>query len=212
VYLYKGQKTIEETEILQCVQGGEASEFRRETDKWMRLSLKHFLRVMVLRKERDSATSLNLSTLYLHFKEYAKAESYARRALEDITYPTPHLARNNIGRAQFEQGKHLGALKNLKHAVFSQRRFCPGFYWLGRVQWALNNYQEAIEGFKKSLECCREEKVAPILEAHYYLGLAYLKIGQHANATPALEQCVKLAPKSCVARQCAMNLRTGSKP
>lgn len=212
LYLYKGQKVIEETELLQCVTGGEGSEFRRETDQWMRLSLKHFQRVMVLRKDRDSATALNLSTVYLHFKEYAKAESFARRALEDIAYPTPHLARNNIGRAQFEQGHFLRALKNLKHAVFSQRRFCPGYYWLGRVEWALNKYQEAIEAFKKSLECCQEEKVAPIQEAQLYLGLAYLKVGQHANATPALEQCVKLAPRSCVARQCAMNLKTGSKP
>jgi Tfp pilus assembly protein PilF len=212
LYLYKGQKVIEDTELLQCVTGAEASEFHRETTKWMRLSQRHFQRVMALRKDRDSATALNLSTLYLHFKDYAKAESFARRALEDIGYPTPHLARNNIGRAQFEQGHFLRALKNLKHAVFSQRRFCPGFYWLGRVEWALNKYQEAIEAFKKSLECCREEKVAPIQEAQLYLGLAYLKIGQHANATPALEQCVKLAPKSCVARQCAMNLKTGSKP
>jgi Tfp pilus assembly protein PilF len=211
LYLIKGQHVVDEVEIQQCLRPGEATEFRKEIDQWMKKARMHFQKALEL-KPRDSAVAFNLSTVYLYFKDYVKAEASARRALEDISYPTPHLARNNIGRAQLEQGKHARALKNLRHAVFSQRRFCPGHYWLGRVQLALNSYEEAITAFKESLECCRNEKIAPILEAHYYLALAFFKVGQPANARLALEQCVKQAPKSCVARQCATNLKTGSRP
>ncbi|MDY0002369.1 MAG: hypothetical protein RBU30_13820, partial [Polyangia bacterium] len=138
LYLWKAQKAIEETEVAQCLQGKEGEEYRKETDALMRRSLVHLQRAYSLKEEKDSRVALNLSTVSLYFKDYQATERFARKALGDIAYGTPHLARSNIGRAQLERGENHKALKNLKQAVFAEPRFCPGHYWLGRVEFAAN--------------------------------------------------------------------------
>jgi len=214
IYMYKGQRSIEEMEVLQCVKGPEAIRYRKEANRLMGKALVHFQRSFKLRKEKDSRIALNLSTVHLYFKRYDKAEALARRALSDIAYQTPYMARSNIGRAQFHRGRLVGALGNLKQAVFREPRFCPGHYWLGRVVFAQKKYASAAKNFGKALECCVKEKIAPIQAALLYHGMSLARIGKRQQALAALEKCVKQAPKSCVAERCSRNLSTasGSKP
>lgn len=208
LYLWKGQKSLEEMEVLQCLRGKDSEEYRKETDSLMRRSLKHLQRAYSLRGERDSRIALNLSTVSLHFKDYQSTERFARRALTDIAYGTPHLARGNIGRAQFERGQILKSMKNLKQAVFSEPRFCPGLYWLGRVEFAANKVESALQRFEAASACCLKEKIAPIQDAMLYQGLALLRLGRKEEAVAALKACERQAPKSCVAERCAGTLKT----
>lgn len=214
IYMYRAQRAIEEVEVLQCLSGNSESRHRKEINGLMRKAKQHLLRAFDLSKRKDSRIALNLSTVYLHFHDFPKAEAYSRLALENIAYPTPHLARCNVGRALFQQGKHRRASKNLKQAVFSQPRFCPGYYWLGRVEFARKNFKEAMDRFERSLQCCSKEKVAPIQEAQLYLGLAALRTGQSDRGVAALKACVAQSPRSCVALRCRRNLQTakGSSP
>lgn len=214
IYMYKGQKTVEEMEVLRCVKGREAASYRKEADELMGKALVHLQRSFKLRKEKDPRIALNLSTLQLYFKRYTKAEALARKALSDIAYQTPYMARSNIGRAQFHRGRLVGALGNLKQAVFREPRFCPGHYWLGRVKFAQKKYASAAKNFGKALECCVKEKIAPIQAALLYHGMSMARIGKRQQALAALQKCVKQAPKSCVAARCSHNLKTasGSKP
>ncbi|MFH2009159.1 MAG: tetratricopeptide repeat protein [bacterium] len=211
IYLYKGQRSAEETEVLQCLEGPEVEPYRKEADALMRKSLSHFETAFKLRGSRDSRVALNLSTVYLYFKNYVKAEELGRLALSDIAYSTPHLARNNVGRAQFHRGRLLSAKKNLKQAVFSEPRFCPGYYWLGRVEFAEKKHASAAKIFAKALECCVKEKLAPIQGALLYRGLSLVRVGQQQESLAAFEQCVKQAPKSCVAARCRKHLKTVSR-
>jgi tetratricopeptide (TPR) repeat protein len=206
--MYKGQKSVEEMDVFQCVKGAEAAAFRKDADSLMKKALDHFGRAYKLRK--DSRIALNLSTVHLYFKRYAEAESFARCALSDIAYQTPHLARSNIGRAQFHRGRLVGALRNLKQAVFREVRFCPGHYWLGRVVFAQKKYASAAKIFGKALECCVKEKIAPIQAALLYHGMSLARIGKRQEALAALEKCVKQAPKSCIAARCKKSLKTAS--
>jgi Tfp pilus assembly protein PilF len=211
IYLYKGQKSAEAIEVQQCLKGAEAVEYRKETGALMKKSLGHFETAFKIRGGKDSRIALNLSTVHLYFKNYVKAEELGRKALSDIAYGTPHLARNNVGRAQFHRGRFLRAKKNLKQAVFSERRFCPGYYWLGRVEFAEKKYPSAAANFAKALRCCVKEKLAPIQAALLYRGLAQIRVGQQQQALAAFEKCVKQAPKSCVAVRCAKHLKTVSR-
>ncbi len=214
VFMYKGQKSIEEMEVLQCAKGAESATYRKDADRLMGKALDHLQRAYKLRKRKDSRIALNLSTVQLYFKRYTEAETLARAALSDIAYNTPYMARNNIGRAQFHRGRLMGALGNLKQAVFREPRFCPGHYWLGRVRFAQKKFAAAAKNFGKALECCVKEKIAPIQAALLYHGMALARIGKREDALAALEKCVKQAPKSCVAVRCSRNLKTasGSKP
>jgi Tfp pilus assembly protein PilF len=214
IFMYKGQKSVEEMEVLQCSKGAEAVTYRKESDTLMGKALVHLRRAFELRKKKDSRIALNLSTLLLYFKRYTEAEAMARSALSDIAYNTPYMARSNIGRAQFHRGRLVGALGNLKQAVFREPRFCPGHYWLGRVVFAQKKFASAAKNFDKALECCVKEKIAPIQAALLYHGMSLVRIGKRADALAALEKCVKQAPKSCVALRCSQNLKTasGSKP
>ena len=108
-------------------------------------------------------------------------------------------------------GKLLRAAKNPKQAVFSERRFCPGHYWLGRVEFAQKKYASAAKNFGKALECCVKEKLAPIQAALLYQGMALVRIGQQQQALAAFEKCVKQAPRSCVAVRCGKTLKTVSR-
>lgn len=207
LYLYKGKKTLDDAEILQCATGDARREFVADADKLMRLAQKHLKRAYDLRGGKDSRIALNLSTVALHFRRFEQAERYARVALSNIAYNTPHLARGNIGRSQFERGKLHKALKNLKQAVFSESRFCAGHYWLGRVLFALKKYVPAARRFGQALSCCDREHIAPIQEARLYRGLSLMRSGEAKQALVALQECVKQAPRSCVAARCKLSLR-----
>lgn len=214
IYMYKGQRSMEEMEVLQCVKASESASYRKEANGLMTQAITHLKQAHKLRKEKDSRIALNLSTLEIYFKRYSAAEAYARRALSDIAYQTPYLARSNIGRAQFHRGRLVGALGNLKQAVFREPRFCPGHYWLGRVRFAQKKYASAAKNFGKALECCVKAKIAPIQAALLYHGMSLARIGKREDALAALGKCVKQAPKSCIAVRCSSNLKTasGSKP
>jgi type IV pilus assembly protein PilF len=210
IYMYKGQRSVEEREVLQCLRGPEAATYRKEADDLMSKALRHFQSAHRLRKQKDSRVALNLSTVLLYFKRYTEAEAHARLALSDIAYQTPFLARSNIGRAQFHRGRLVGALGNLKQATFREPRFCPGHYWLGRVEFAQKKYASAAKTFGKALECCVKEKIAPIQAALLYHGMSLARIGKRQEALAAFEKCVKQASKSCVAERCSRNLKTAS--
>ncbi len=210
IYMYKGQRSVEEMEVLQCVKGPEARTYRKEAHGLMGQALHHFRRAYELRKSTDSRIALNLSSVLLYFKRYAEAESLARKALSDIAYQTPYLARSNIGRAQLNRGRLVSALRNLKQAVFREPRFCPGHYWLGRVVFAQKEYASAAKHFQQALRCCRREKIAPIQAALLYLGMALARVGKRPEALAVFGKCVKQAPRSCVARRCSRNIETAS--
>jgi len=214
IYVYKGQRSVEEMEVLQCVRGAESATYRAEANGLMSKALSHLQKAFEIRKEKDSRIALNLSTLQLYFKRYKEAEAFARKALADIAYQTPYLARSNIGRAQYHRGRLVGAFGNLKQATFREPRFCPGHYWLGRVRFAQKKYASAAKIFDKALECCVKAKIGPIQGALLYHGMSLARIGKRQEALAAFAKCVKQAPKSCIAERCSLNLKTasGSKP
>ena len=214
IYLHKGQAASEEIDTLQCLRGAEAAEYQKEADALMRKALRHLQQAHAMRGGRDSRIALNLSTVHLFLKNYKKAEELGRKALTDIAYSTPYLARCNIGRAQLYRGNYARALKNLKQAVFTQRRFCAGHYWLGRVEFEQKKYDKSAQDFGRALTCCTNEKLPPIQDAQLYYGLSLVRLGRQQEALAIFQKCVKQAPKSCVAVRCAENLKslTGSKP
>jgi tetratricopeptide (TPR) repeat protein len=214
LYIHKAQRALDDAHVHQCAAGEEAREYEKDADELMAKARKHLEKAFALRNRKDSRVALNLSTVALHFKKYARAEKYARLALTNIAYSTPHLARANIGRAQFERGQLKRASKNLKQAIFAEARFCAGHYWLGRVDFALKNYKQAATRFESALACCRKEKIAPIQEALLYRGLALMRLGNSAEALAVLTRCVKQAPTGCVAQRCRRSLKAvkGSSP
>jgi hypothetical protein len=69
---------------------------------------------------------------------------------------------------------------------------------MGRVYFARKEWEKAAEKFRKVTD-----QGCPIQEARLYLMKSIVAMGTPEGVPPEMvEQCVEMAPKSCVAAQC----------
>ncbi|MDI9569730.1 MAG: tetratricopeptide repeat protein [Pseudomonadota bacterium] len=150
-------------------------------------------RAVALKKDYPVAHNL-LGAIYFSQGRYDKAIEAFNRALDDVLYETPALTLYNLGKAYSRLGDYPRALKSYREADQrdSRRELLPLIKMeTGKVSFAQGNYAEAAAGFKEATE------LAPTLvEAHYWLGEAYLKQGRGREARQAYETVVRLSPGS----------------
>lgn len=148
-----------------------------------------------------SEAANNLGALYLEQRRYAEAEVMFRQALDDVLYPTPHLARGNLGWALHGQGRNGEAVTELKAAVLTQPRFCQGYRNLGLVLRDMERETDALEAFDRFREACPDSA-----EAWYEWGRQQQRLGRASEAASAFERCVNLSGGRALGRSCARAL------
>ncbi len=199
VYLAQG---ISEEGMLTASCAPVSAEERAPIDEKMHKAEEHFRKAVESRENFSEALN-SLAVVRTYFKDYDGALQYAKQAVDNPTYREPHLAWGNLGWASFKKKDYSKAIQQLRQAVFMQPEFCVGYYRLGEVYFARKQYELAVD----SLERVAKNPKCPIQEAHHLLGLSYLKLGRPADGQVALDRCRKLAPKSCVGRQCDRQMR-----
>jgi Tfp pilus assembly protein PilF len=125
------------------------------------------------------------------------AIEYLTRALENpIRLVNPGLSRASLGWAYFHKEDYIRAAKELLQVKQFMPNQCVPTYRLGRVYFARGEWENAAQEFIAVDPSCG------IQEASLYLMKTRLEQGLADEARSAREACLKLSPKSCVARQC----------
>ncbi len=139
----------------------------------------------------------NYCALLLDLKRWKEAETYCRKALSNVLYPTPHLARGNLAMALYHQGRTDEAITELKAALLTQPKFCVGYRSLGRIYDETGETAKALDAFEHFVKACPDRA-----EAHFLLGQVRLKTGDVTGAKTAFERCSTLAGTDPVGEQC----------
>ncbi|MBW1682907.1 MAG: tetratricopeptide repeat protein [Deltaproteobacteria bacterium] len=79
-------------------------------------ALPHFKRALKLKPAFPEAWN-NLGTLYLLLAKWDQAVECFQKAVDDITYRTPHFAYNNMGLAYYNKGDYERAIRSFQEAL-----------------------------------------------------------------------------------------------
>src|SRR5690606_23091001 len=108
------------------------------------------------------------------------------------------LTRANLGWAYFHQNDHARAAKELRQAEQFNPGMCVAKYRLGRVYFAREEWNKALEQF----QAVAQDRTCPMQEAQLYLLKTYGELGMKEQAPTVQARCVEMAPRSCIAAQC----------
>jgi tetratricopeptide (TPR) repeat protein len=185
-------------EVDDCLTGVDAEALRSEQEQFLAEADRHFARAVEIRPEYGEGWA-NRGAVALLLEDFGAATEHLVRALS-----TPHslldigLTRANLGWAYFHQEDHVRAAKELRQAEQFNPGMCVAKYRLGRVYFAREEWNKALEQF----QAVAQDHACPIQEAQLYLLKTYREIGMSDEAPSVQTRCTEMAPRSCLAAQC----------
>lgn len=183
----------------QCLPPGESRLEQQEADAKMTQAGDAFRKAVEVRPNFSEAWNA-LAAVALHFHRWDEAIESTTRALANAAYPTPWLAQSNQGVAYYEKRDYLHAAKVLREALQQKPQFCVARWRLGQVYYAQADYERASQ----ELSALSKDRNCPIQEAYRLLGLVSLRRQDRSRAEEAFRECLRLAPKSCLAKECRL--------
>jgi type IV pilus assembly protein PilF len=139
----------------------------------------------------------NLGQLLAKMGRLAEATKEFDLALGNMLYAEPYVARCNKGEVLYRMGRKPEGIAELKACLSANLHYCQGHRQLGVVELADGRVREALESFGAYARYCDK---AP--DAHYQLGLAFLKTGEADKARQAFQRCETLAVEGALAAEC----------
>lgn len=143
------------------------------------------------RKENFSEARNNLGVNYLEMKRWDDAIAQFKRVQDDIFYQGQENAAINLGLAYLGKGDYPQALSVLRAQVAKNGNDPRTRLNLGRVYFAMDKTELAVEEYEKALRLNRS-----YASAHYHMGLAQMKLKDAQAAKGAFQEVVRLAPDS----------------
>lgn len=143
------------------------------------------------------ATARNsLATLYMQSSRCEEAAVLLREVLEDIMYPTPEFAQDNLARAEHCLGKSKEAIARLDKLVISKPQFCRAYLTMADIAAAVRAPEVAIRACDDFTNRCELHEqigklVSPENRSLCYLrkGMAHAALGDVESARQTLEKC-----------------------
>ena len=135
-----------------------------------------------------SGCSMVMGLVYLSKREYSKAISEGKRAVE--AYPNSADAATFLGWSLRTVGRHEESLRELKRAL-RLNPIMPAFPLanLGGTYLAMGRYEEAIAAFQKTIELSPRN-----VSAYIGLAITYSTIGRIDEARAVAAQIMELQP------------------
>ncbi len=156
---------------------------------------KKFLKAIAEKPSFSDARN-HLGVNYMEMQRWDDAITQLRIVTEDLFYQRQEDANINLGLAYLGKGDAQKALQLMRAAVIAYPQSPRVRLTLGRVYFSLDRIDLAIEEYRKSVEFAKG-----YANAHYNLGLAYLKARNLDEARGAFREVVRLAPDSDIGRQ-----------
>lgn len=153
------------------------------------------LQKAIMLKPNNSAARNDLGVAYLELKQWDNAIQQFRIVKDDIFYENSENATINLGLAYLGKGDHPKALVELRAVAAANRRNPVIHLSLGRVWFAMDKTEEALAEYKKALDIYNEYGAA-----HYYVGLAYLKLNNMAAARTSFKEALRIMPDTDMGR------------
>ena len=151
-------------------------------------SLVHFKKALMLRPEFPDAQN-NMGTLYLLIGKWDLAIGCFNKAISNITYSTPHFARNNLGLAYYNKGEYQKAIDSYLKALKISPSYSICYCNLGLVYETIKRWEAAIDAYKKAISY-----YPGYAAAHLSLGKCYLRLGQNSEAAKELKRTIEVDP------------------
>jgi Tfp pilus assembly protein PilF len=199
IAMHKAVETEDFATRVQCLPKDEARVQLEDVDRLMRTASERFRQALAVRADYSEAWN-GLAAVSRHFKRWDEVITQTTRALQNATYSTPWLALLNQGVAYLEKKDLLRAGKVLREALQQNPKFCIARWRLGQVY----NAQGQRERARQELQLLLEDRNCPIQEAYLLLGKILLAMNESTRAEDVFQQCRRLAPDSCVAKECRL--------
>jgi Tfp pilus assembly protein PilF len=166
------------------------------------LAEQHYLRAISLSKGAPLHYN-NLGALYLDMERFDDSIGAFRKAADNLIFPTPEVAWTGIGYACFLKRDYPAAERAYLKAKDLNPRYFQASLRLGELYYGQERLAEALDSLLRATE------LAPrAAAAHYWLGLTYLKLQNHAAARKAFEETLRLSPESEPGRLAKNYLKT----
>jgi len=149
-----------------------------------------YLRALALRPAFSEARN-NLGVNYLEMERWDDAIVQFKLVQDDIFYQGQDGAVINLGLAYLGKGDYQQALAVLRGAVGRNGSDPRTRLHLGRVYFALDRTELAIEEYLKALQLN-----SSYASVHYHMGLAQVKVKDSEAARSAFREVVRIAPDS----------------
>ncbi len=138
-----------------------------------------------------SEAHFNICGLYLHLERYDDAITHCKKATEDRLYKSRDRAYTAIGVAYFNMGDldmaqkyYEKSLKVNPSLVYTHNQMGKLYVAQGRLHDAIDEFETAIAGYQL------------YDEAHYNLGITYLKLKEIFKACSSFKRVLEIAPNS----------------
>jgi len=149
-----------------------------------------YLKAIALKPGYSEARN-NLGVNYLEMKRWDDAIFQFTAVQNDIFFQGQDGAVINLGLAYLGKGDYQQALGLLRGAVGRNPSDPRTRIHLGRVYFALDKTELAVEEYRRALELNRS-----YANAHYHLALALVKLKNLAGARSAFNEVLRIAPDS----------------
>lgn len=152
------------------------------------------LKALMLKPENSPARN-DLGVAYLDLKRWENAIQQFKIVKNDIFYPNGDNAAINLALAYLGKGDFAKAQEELNAVLHDNPRKLEARLTLGRVFFAMDRTEQAISEYRKILNIYKDYG-----DAHYYLGLAHLKLQNIPAARDAFREVIRIKPESEVGR------------
>lgn len=142
-------------------------------------------------RENYSEVRNNLGVNYLEMKRWDDAIQQFQRVQDDIFYQGQENAAINLGLAYLGKGDYPQALTVLRGQVSKNGNDPRTRVNLGRVYFAMDKTELAVEEYQKALQLNRS-----YASAHYHMGLAQMKLKDAEGAKNSFKEVARIAPDS----------------
>jgi len=149
------------------------------------------LQKAIMLKPNNSAARNDLGVAYLELKRWDSAIQQFKIVKDDIFYENNENATINLGLAYLGKGDYPKALEELRAVAAGNPRNPVVHLSLGRVWFAMDKTDQAITAYKKALSIFNDYGAA-----HYYIGLAYLKLNNVSAARASFKEAVRIIPET----------------
>ena len=145
-------------------------------------------RALILKPNYTTARNL-LGVAYLELKRWDSAIQQFKIVKDDLFYEGGENATINLGLAYLGNGEYTKALEELRGVASVNPRNPVARVSIGRVLLAMDAPGQAADEFKKAIEIFNDYG-----DAHYYLGMAHLKLKNLDAARASFRQAERLIP------------------